>query len=344
MEEKEVSLKELFQNIGDYSRVVWAKRWWLVISGLLFSIFGFYKSYTHKTEYNATLSYMIAEDESGSSMGGVSAILGQFGLPGGGSNYNYGKIIEISKSTKIIERVIFDSCVVNGKLDVIGNHVINIYGLKTNNSFTYFKHSSLFELDDTERALFKKVYYKIVGSEKITNSLLITEYNEDDKILSSTSTTYDEDLSIALLTSLYDELSVFYNFMSTGKQGETFVKLQNRVDSLQREIKLAAYGAAGAQDILGLVQNTERVPGVQQQRKAEMLYVLYGEALKSLETARLFQGNENSDFFLTINTPYKPLTKVESSIVKNSITYFLLGAVLLALCFIVQLFIKQNLA
>jgi len=100
-EQESISLKELFHSIKAYLKVAWCKKHYILAVGLILGVFGFWKSRVANTQYNANLSFIIAEDESGTGDDGLSAVLGQFGLPGGGSKYNYSKIIEISKSKNL---------------------------------------------------------------------------------------------------------------------------------------------------------------------------------------------------------------------------------------------------
>ena len=111
---KEVTLKELFQNVKEYLGVITQKKLWIIAVALLFGAYGFWSNKTAKIKYTAEQTFMIAEDESGGSSGGITAILGQFGLPSTGSKFNYSKIVELAKSTKIMEKVIFDSAIPTG--------------------------------------------------------------------------------------------------------------------------------------------------------------------------------------------------------------------------------------
>jgi len=339
MEEKELTLKELLTNIGNYIKVVFRHKWWIALVAVIFGIYGYWNASKKKLKYTAELSFMIAEDESGNG-GGVSAILGQFGLGGKGSSYNYGKIVELSKSIKIMEKVLFDTTFIGNKKNTIGNHFIKAYDIQIDDSITYFKNNRISRLDSVERVLFKTIYNKLVGHANSKEFILITDYDSDDKILRTKAETLNADLSIHLVTSLYKHLSEFYNVISIGKQAENFVKLQTRVDSLQSAIQSAEYSAAIQRDKLGLIRQLERVPASQQQRKAEILYTMYGESLKSLETAR-FLKQQNGDFFLTIDIPFKPLQNDKESLLVAILISMTLGGVIASIFFVIKNFLNN---
>ena len=341
MEEKEVTLKELFQNIKSYSSFVWKRKWWLLIVGLVFTAYSFWKTINQKVIYEAELSYLVTEDESGAAGVGVSAILGQFGIPGGGGRYNYNKIVELSKSTKLIKKVVFDSFERKGRFELIGNEIIKKYQIKCNDKHIMFEHQNFADLDSLEKVLFRKVYLLLVGSEHKSTHILETTYNEDDKIIRTIAKSLDPDLSIAVSQSLFIHLNSFYNHLVKGSNTETFTRLKSRTDSLQSEIRKSEYAVASQKDKLGFVQNIQRLPEIQHIQKLEMLYAIYGETVKSLETAQLL--NSNTDFFTTIDHPYKPLKNNKKGMIVTAIVSFLLGAVLASIVFIIQKFFRENL-
>ena len=111
---EEVTVKETFNKVIYYVKIVASNKLWIVGAMLLVgSILGA-KAYFSEKKYEATLTFMV-NDESGGGGSGLSTILGQFGLGGGGGSQNYKKIVEIANSNKILTGVLMSSSSVDGK-------------------------------------------------------------------------------------------------------------------------------------------------------------------------------------------------------------------------------------
>jgi hypothetical protein len=85
--------------------------------------------------------------------------------------------------------------------------------------------------------------------------------------------------------------------------------LQNRADSVQRELNAAMYGRAqfGDQN-MGLIRQQAAVPKLKQEMRVQMLGTLYGELVKNLEFAKLTLMREEP-LVQIIDQPILPLPK-----------------------------------
>ena len=124
---------------------------------------------------------MVYEDESGS-LGGLSALMGQFGLSAGSSDSNLDKILQLSKSRTITQGALFEKVTLNQKEDYIANHLIESFNYLNN-----WKEGGLskilggddeFNIDDfkftrtdvsnfsmEEKKALKKIHAMVVGDE-----------------------------------------------------------------------------------------------------------------------------------------------------------------------------------
>ena len=101
-----LTIKDIILVVQDYWAAVKRNWKWIAICIGIFLAYFLYKAFTAKPQFHAEISFMVNEDELGG--GGVSSILGQFsGLLGGGDKLNFQKILEIAKTRKIAEKVLF---------------------------------------------------------------------------------------------------------------------------------------------------------------------------------------------------------------------------------------------
>ena len=89
----EISMKELLLGVRYYWKLL-IRKWYIIIPiALLVSFAWSYKSIMSRPNYNASLTFMVNEDEA-SSIGtsGMSSVLGRFGISSG--KYNLEKIFK----------------------------------------------------------------------------------------------------------------------------------------------------------------------------------------------------------------------------------------------------------
>ena len=113
--------------------------------------------------------------------------------------------------------------------------------------------------------------------------------------------------------------------------------LQNRADSVQRELNAALYGRAqfGDQN-MGLIRQQAAVPKLKQEMRVQMLGTLYGELVKNLEFAKLTLMREEP-LVQIIDQPILPLPKVRLGKFKAMI----IGGFLLTFFVLMILVIKR---
>jgi len=331
MEEDEITLKEIILKGQEYFREM--VRNWKGVTFLTFLFAGIalYQTMSKSITYNAELTFMVNEDE-GNSIGGVSAILGQFGLGGGsrGKN-NLDKILELARSRQIIQGVMFEKVIINDKSDYLANHVIKIYDLekemKIDDSELYFTTDSVLTFKREQLRVLKNVYSKIIGSSKVPG-LLRTSYAEKTGIMNLSVKSTNEDLSIVLCKKLYLKLSNFYVNKSVEKQQQTFDVMFGKVDSLKKEMDKAEYSLARFIDRhRGLINSTDRLEEIRLKRDVQILNETYVISLKNFEIAD-FSLKSKTPFIQEIDIPIEPLVGERVSKIKKAILGGVLGCTL----------------
>lgn len=318
-----------------YKSVVENLKWIMGIAlfvTILFVIFEIRKEPSYKAEF----TFMVNDDEGGG-MSGMRAILGQFGMVGGDNNYQ--KIIEIAKSDRVISELIIDSVFIEGKHDIIGNHIIDIYDLQSDweddsvlNNFRFGHNVKVSSLNQN-RAI-KFLIQKLIGSRANPSSNVIMEigFNEESSILKVSSSTPSPELSVALCKGQYDILSKYYIEKTTEPQMTTYEYLDSKADSVHSLLYGTESSLASFLDrSRGVLLMKDKLPKMRNQRQMSMYGEMYAEILKNRET---------SEFMLKIQTPYfqvidEPFLPLENNNRLNIITIIaiFLGSVILVILF-----------
>ena len=199
----EITLKELILLVKEYWSVLWAKKVYIIVAGLLGAlIFGIIE-YRKPTTYTANLTFMINEDD-GSGLGALGGLVASFGFGSAGTGeYNLEKMISLLKSRNLIQQGLFEQVEINGKVDFLANHIIEQYDFHVdwkdsedpNLLGFYFETDSTELFGRTENTALKSIQAKVIGSDKL-EALLSSDINDDTGIVSIQTKTVDESLSI----------------------------------------------------------------------------------------------------------------------------------------------------
>ncbi|MBN8681324.1 MAG: hypothetical protein J0L99_01670 [Chitinophagales bacterium] len=316
-EEQELTLKDLILRVREYAQEI-RRYWWIVVLTCIPTIgWQAYLAYTTPVQYNAGLTFMV-DEESSSGAGMLGALLGDFGLPGGENNYD--KILELSKSQRIIRMALFQKVEIDGKNDYLANHFIRIQKVHEEewykkpkdptqpslNGF-FFTRDSFENFSRLEYAAFKSVYGMLVG-DKEHKPLFSNKYNPDSGIMSLMLVTRSEQLSITLIESIFNDLSDYYILSSTIKEKATYDIIQGKADSLYRLMVGSEIGQARFQDkTLGLIKAEDQLPAERFSRNKALFGLMYGEALKNLEIAD-YAVKDRMPYVQVIDHPIPPLS------------------------------------
>src|SRR4030095_2969997 len=190
--EDEVTLRDLILKVREY--VLEILRYWYipVIFACLGATYQFYRYSLLTPVYHARITFSVDEDEGGGTTG-LSSVLGQFGLGGvRPTRYNLDKILELSKSRRVVQQTLFTTIIIDGNNDFIANHILRIYELNSGDkksdknmaSFT-FTRDSLPAFNRQENEALLMLYNFIIGPpDKPKEALLTADYNEDTNIMS----------------------------------------------------------------------------------------------------------------------------------------------------------------
>jgi hypothetical protein len=223
MSTEELSLKQIILIVREYACLLWMKKFFILgFALLIFLLFGT-NAYLKPTTYATKQTFMLKE---GGGSSGPSGILGQIGL---GGEYNFNKLTEIAMSNLVLESILFDSATVNGKQDLIANHIIRIeevhedwdedgplgnflFRSKTKPRFDKNENSTDNKYTKIANLATKSLVSRLRGdpSDPRSDKLVELSVGEKSQILTLRSVTKNEELSCLLATVHYEKLSNFY--------------------------------------------------------------------------------------------------------------------------------------
>ncbi len=333
IEEDEITLKDLIGKIQEFWREAWKNKWWIILIAALGASGFLISAWLTPATYPAKTVFMVNEDEGSSS--GINSLLGQFGLGGGKSGkFNLDKIIELSKSLKILRVALFKEVEIEGKKDFYANHIIRYYDFhdKWKKDTTglpdfYFTHGKFNDFNRLENNALKQVYEQVIGGEK-TKGLLSTSYGDKTGILSMSVNSVKEELSIGLMEAIYEELSNFYINKSVESKRKTYENIKFKVDSLRARYQQLNLSLARVEDrSYGVLDRTDLVKINDLRTESQVTMLAFGEAVKNMEFSD-FQLRNATPIFQLIDSAVPPIKPEKSSKAKAILIGGFLGGFL----------------
>jgi len=330
-QDKKLNMPEILETVKYFWAEVWLRKGWIILSAILFGILFVVLAWLTPRYYPAPLTFTVNTDEGGGGVSGMMAVLGELGMGGGQTASNYEKIGALAKSRKIVEQTLKTKVKYDGKLEYLGNIVLDSYQIKfDDDALAKIRFSDTITIVNNaayEKVL-KKTYLVVVGDEE-DPGLLAYDYDDESTVITLKALANSPRLSIILAQTHYQNLSNYYIANNISKQRETYNLVAAKNDSIYGELRAAESGLARVSDMnQGLVLNQSRLPSIRLERKVEMLYIMYGEALKNKETAQ-FMLNNATPYFGVIDTPIEPIQVQGASramgLLKGGIIGLLLG-------------------
>ena len=346
--EDEISLKDVILKAWEYVFHVihhWKLISLFIILGLGYNLFEYF---THVPKYSATISFMINEDES-SSLGGIGGLLGSFGgLLGGASEYNLDKVLEISKSDRIAEKILLKKVSINNEVDYLANHLITSqdtldkwlevkwfkrpfidYERKKAQRAYRFSNDKVDFNNRLEAYVLKQLIKLMFGPKSGPGDGIVnSEYGELTGIMKLSTSSYNESLSLNITNFLFEELSDFYIKKSVEKQQQTFDLMKMKHDSINNLLAVNEYSLAKFQDTnRGLYKISDQVKKDQYQREVFILATALGEAKKNLEISDFALRNK-TPFIQVLDKPFLPLGSSKPGVFNIILIGIILGGFL----------------
>ncbi len=333
VEDDEITLKDLVKKIQEFWHEAWKNKWWIIFVAALGASAFLLNAWLTPPTYPAKTVFMLNEEEGSTS--GIGSLLGQFGLGGGGKGkLNLDKILQLSKSIKILQAALFREVEVEGKKDFYANHIIRYYDFhdKWKKDTTglvgfYFMHSQFDSFSRVENNALKQVCEQIRGGEN-AKGLLSSSYDDKTGILSMSINSVREELSIGLMKAIYEELSNFYINKSVESKRKTYENIKFKVDSLRSRYQQLSLTLARLEDqSYGILDKANLVRSNDLRTESQITILAYGEAVKNMELSD-FQLRNATPVFQLIDNAIPPIKPDKSSKIKAILIGGFLGGFL----------------
>ena len=270
-----------------------------------------------------------------------------FGVGGSTIGSSLDRMTELISSDKIITRALFKSIKINGSEDFLINHFIKIEELDKswNKGKDSLMHNMSFgsKLDDineltfSQRKALKDVRNMIIPSSGGINSIVSKYSDRKTGIVYVDASHIDDTFAIEIVNSIYDQLLFFYTQESSFNAQNKIDALSKKVDSIKQELDVTQKFVGSTSDkTLGLLLKEDQVDLKNLKIQEQILTIMYGEAMKNLETFRVIKDTENPPLTL-LDFPYSPIKPIQ-----KNIKYFLLFG-FLATSFLALLYFRLHL-
>lgn len=309
-----ISLRELIVVIFALVRYLWRK--WLVILAvvLLGAVLGLCYSLFKKTNYTATLSFVMDESSaSQGSLGAAATIAEQFGISLGGLGsvggfFQGDNIIEFLKSRSMINKTLLTEVVIGNEKTLLVDRYIAYNELREKWASKKAELSKL-QFRDTvgiyQQDSLMATFYKAI----LRDNLVIDKPDKKFNIIAIEMESPDEAFSKVFAETLIKNATDFYIQTRTLKAKENLDVLTHQVDSVRSELNEAISGVAAATDA-----NPNPNRAFQSLRVRSQLHTvdvqantaILTELVKNQELAKITLRNEKP-VIQVLDTPILPL-------------------------------------
>lgn len=335
-----ISLKDIIKQSKKFIKYLSFHWWKILLFTILGVLLGGIYAYNRPVKYTAELSFVVEE---GKVTGGLSSLVGQFGLDIGASSgatlFSGDNILMFLKSTSLTKETLLTPYK-EGTSFSLADKYAEVTGLKDK-----WKNSSVIGKEvffPTNVQLYSRLQDSLLNT--ITNRILKNDLIVDRPEKKSTFIIVKATLEDEMLSKLYCERLVKnaterYVLSKTNRQKNNVERLAKRADSIERVLNGRTYTTAEAQDKILDVNPASKIATVTAEvntRDKLMLTQIYGEVIKNLEISKV-QLSQETPTIQIVDTPSLPLPKTKQQI----ILFSLLGGLLFTFLSIFYFTIKK---
>lgn len=305
-QEDEISLKDLILKIIDFSRELWRQKIWIILCTLIFSAIFYQRSSKAKISYTAATSFMVSEDNTNNLIAYNPAVLRR------AEKKANNKITELARSGRIIHQVLLKKVELDGKVDFLANHLIDLYKFhkkweiepldeeykQLNLTNFYFTHDRILEFSQKEKRALSITHELVAGNNLVSRrGLLSISYNDITNIFNLTTNTRNKTLASELLKLTFEELKGFYIEETVGRPQKSYEFLSLQADSLFAELTSLQRKIAFSQDqSRGLTAKVDNLYEVELKRRLERISNEFNTALNNKKKLEIVLSSGTPEF------------------------------------------------
>jgi hypothetical protein len=330
LDNDEISLKELIVKIKEWGAFLKSQWKSILIVCTIGALIGLTIALFEKPTYKAVLTFAMEEDK-GSGGAGLSGALGlasSFGIDlggsGGGGAFAASNLAELMKSRLLVEKVLLEPIIINGKTITLVEYYIQINELRDR----WKKKPSLKDiqfLPKVDRSKFtlqqdsilQKIHQSLIDREHLT----IMQKDKKITILSIEVTSENELFSKIFCESIAKETSDFYIESKSKKSKINVNVLQRQTDSIRNALNVAITGVANETDNvynLNPAFNIKGAPSKKKQIDVQANTAILTNLVVQLELAKITLRKE-TPLIQLIDRPILPLQKEKFGKLKSII-------------------------
>jgi len=338
--ENQFTLKEVFQNLGEWFAFFLSKWKILVMAGIIGIVLGVLVSVFKKPVFHAETSFVLEEGEGGGigQMSGLASLVGvNLGSLGGTSGLFQGdNIMELYRSDRMLgetllspfsdSQLLIDRYLEFEKLDKKWASKVDFAALDFSlprEQFSVTQDSVIMEVSELIRE----------------NQLGVAKPDRKLSIIQVTISSKDEPFAKTFNEALVEKVNTFYFETKTKKTGENLAILQTQADSVRTILDESIGAYASATDRVpnaNPLLSSATVESKKRQIDVQATGAVYQEIVKNLEIAKVNHRN-NSPLIQIIDSPRLPLKRSEIRLVKGMV----LGALITGMLVIFGLYFRR---
>lgn len=338
--ESQFTLKEVFQNLGEWFVFFLSKWKILVMAGIIGIGLGVLVSVFKKPVFHAETSFVLEEGEGGGigQMSGLASLVGvNLGSLGGTSGLFQGdNIMELYRSDRMLgetllspfgdSQLLIDRYVAFEKLDQKWASKVDFEAMDFSvprEQFSVTQDSVIMEVSKLIRE----------------NQLGVAKPDRKLSIIQVTISSKDEPFAKTFNEALVEKVNTFYFETKTKKTGENLAILQTQADSVRTILDESIGAYASATDRVpnaNPLLSSATVESKKRQIDVQATGAVYQEIVKNLEIAKVNHRN-NSPLIQIIDSPRLPLKRSEIRLVKGMV----LGALITGLLVVFGLYFRR---
>ncbi|MCB0396213.1 MAG: hypothetical protein KDD36_06150 [Flavobacteriales bacterium] len=330
----DVTLRNLLTKCIDFTAEI--RRRWLTLSviTIVCILLGLAMSILKKPTYEAKLSFVVEEAQSGGMLAKYSSLMSQFGFNmamGGEVTLSEDNLMELLKSRVIVKQALMQPIHPGDSVLSLADDFIRIKGWKEKWKGKSNADPGLQELQFPPMktgAGLSRLQDSIMTQihETLASDLLtIQKATSQSNIIEIYCRIEDPVFPKRICEEIISSISDFYTNNKTQKARETLRYVKYRSDSVERALASAELQLAKWEDSNRLVQKAEGfLKEVELRREVSILNIMYAEIIKNLEMSKMVLLDQ-TPVIQTIDVPVLPLEKKEWSSLVAMIVGMILG-------------------